>query len=165
MDLSYQIKNFIIYILIGNILGVIFDFFRASRKNKKIKVTTLMFQDIIYFILVTGIIIFTNIFILKNNIRFYFLLGFVTGIYIYITLFSNLVVKNFTILINLINNILSFTFLPIKIVIQNLIKIFKILYKISKNYCKKTKNMVSYIISKINKRGSRIKYERKRKNN
>ena len=163
MDLSYQLKSFIVYIIIGNVLGVIFDFFRASRKSKKIKIKTLMIQDIIYFILVTIIIIFTNIFILKHNIRFYYILGLIIGIFVYITLFSNIVIKNFTVVIDLARKLFSFIILPVNIFVQSVIKIFEILYKILKKCCKKIKNMISYIISVLNIRKRGIKYEKKRK--
>ena len=150
MEISYQLKYFIIYILVGNILGIIFDFFRAFRINKKTKKNYLLIQDIIYFLIVTVILIFTNIFILKDTIRFYFLLGLLIGIAIYVNMFSKIILKNWIMLFKLNSSIISFILLPINIFIQNFVKIYKFFYKIIQKCCKKIRNMITYIISMFN---------------
>ena len=52
MPFSSHIVEFLKFVLIGGIIGIIFDFFRAYRKNKKVSTFVVTLQDIIYFLII-----------------------------------------------------------------------------------------------------------------
>ena len=61
MYVSNQVVDFIEFVLIGVIIASIFDLFRGYRKIKHVSTVSVMIQDVIYFIIVTIIIIFSII--------------------------------------------------------------------------------------------------------
>ena len=61
-----QEQVFILFFIIGAIIGVIFDFFRVIRKTFKVPDYITFIQDILFFIL-SGIIIIYGIIILNNG--------------------------------------------------------------------------------------------------
>ena len=56
MPFSSHIVEFLKFVLIGGIIGIIFDFFRAYRKNKKVSTFVVTLQDIIYFLIILSFI-------------------------------------------------------------------------------------------------------------
>ena len=79
-----QSKEFIEFVALGILIALIFDFFRAYRKYKKVNYIGVIFQDIIFFLIVSLIIIFSIVYILDSNIRIYiFLAVIMRNTYIY----------------------------------------------------------------------------------
>lgn len=70
-----QSTEFIEFVFIGILIALVFDFFRAYRKYKKVNYIGVIFQDIIFFLIVSIIIIFSIIYILDSNIRIYIFLA------------------------------------------------------------------------------------------
>ena len=113
-----QGQIFIVFLIIGVFIGVIFDFFRATRKAFKTSDFLTNIQDII-FIGISGILIVNNLIIINNGeIRFYIILSFIIGLIIYFLTISKLVLKIFYIFIKLFKKILFFPFF-IKNVLKN----------------------------------------------
>lgn len=146
-----QLTNFIYFVMIGMILGIVFDVFRILRKSFKTSDLTTNIQDILFGI-ITGIILLSSIFLFNNGeLRLYIFLGICFGISIYLLLISQYFIKiNVTIIsfikkfiklltkpfIILLKFIKKFFFKPISFICINLKLLFN---KIFNNFKKTTK--------------------------
>lgn len=149
MYISEQLIEFSKFIMIGIILSVIFDFFRAYRRIKKVSFATVALQDILYFLIVTIILIFSIIFLLNTSIRVYIFLAIFVGIIIYITFLSKFFINMYIFIFKTIKNFLLFLILPCKLFAQIIIKIYNFFEKYTKKCCKMFSNMVLNIYSKL----------------
>lgn len=70
-----QEQIFILFFIIGIIISIIFDFFRAVRKNFKTSDITTLVEDVIFLIITSFLIIFSIIKINGGEVRFYLFLG------------------------------------------------------------------------------------------
>ena len=85
-----QIRGFLIFLVLGIIISIIYDIFRIFRKNIKTNYLIISIQDV-FFILISGFLFFKSLLVFcAGNIRFYIFLAFLIGILIYI-----LTIKNF----------------------------------------------------------------------
>lgn len=148
MFITSQLIDFINFIVIGITISVIFDFFRAYRKQKSVTITGVIIQDIIYFCIATIIVSVSIIVFLDCDIRLYVFIGIIIGIFIYISIFSKYIMKLYTFLINVCSAITDIFFMPIRLMMEVLKVICNILNKIVKKCCKKFFNMLSFICSK-----------------
>lgn len=137
MPFSSHLLDFFYFLLIGFMLGIIFDFFRAYRKIKKSSVFLVTVQDIIFFVIVTIIILLSIIFLLNTAIRFYIFLALAMGIYLYTKIFSRFIIKIIMKFYETIDKFFKIIFLPITLITQLLKKIYQFLKKILKKCCKK----------------------------
>ena len=88
-----QIISFVIYLLAGVVISVIFDLFRAIRKTIKTSDITTSIEDIIFWILVLALLIYI-IFILGNgSIRFFMIFALIIGCTLYFIIFSKYFLK------------------------------------------------------------------------
>jgi len=144
MELKAETINFFVYILLGIIIGIIFDFFRALRKVKKYNDKYIYIQDIIFFTLI-GILLATFlIYNLEIELRVYLFFAIFLGIIIYATTISNYIVIFFVRIIELSNKIVSFIFLPLFLYKDIFVTIFDFFNKKTKKYCIMFYNMISY---------------------
>ena len=75
-----QAYLFLIFVLDGFIIGLLFDFFRILRKTFKTSDIITYIQDILFWIL-TGLIVLYSIFVFNNGeMRIYIFLGILIGI-------------------------------------------------------------------------------------
>lgn len=150
-----QAYLFLIFMVNGIIIGILFDFFRILRKSFKTADLITYIEDILFWIL-TGIILLYSIFVFSNGeIRLFMFLAVILGTIIYMLIASKYVIKiNVTIItfvkkillvpINFIAKILrKIFFKPISFVIINI-------KKISTNLCKNTYNNLKNIKFKKN---------------
>ena len=144
-----QAYLFLIFIINGIVIGLLFDIFRILRKSFKTSDIITYVQDILFWIL-TGFILLYSIFAFSNGeIRFYMFLGVFLGCLIYMLLFS----KYF---ININVKVISIIIFPINMIIKLMKKIFfkpinfiTINIKKSKSSCqKKIKNVLKLQKSK-----------------
>lgn len=145
MYVSTQALDFVEFVLIGTIIGIIFDFFRGYRKVKQTNTTEVIIQDIVYFILATIIIIFSIINLLDSQIRLYIFIALLLGCTIYFSTISRYIIKLYILFFQMANEIISTIFLPLILGIQIFQKICKILKKIWKKCCKLFLYMISYV--------------------
>ncbi len=114
LSLSNQAYIFFISIIIGLIIGFLYDFFRLLRKVVNHKNTTVYIEDTIFWLLST----FISFYILlhKNNLefRFYLLLGIFLGLIFYFLCISYFV--------------MTLTIKLIKLILKPIAFILKILY-------------------------------------
>ena len=122
-----QVYIFLWSVLIGAIMGVIFDFFRAWRRNGNTRNIIVYVQDIIFWFIV-AIIIITSSFILNNGeLRGYMLIGYLLGALLYMLLLSTYIKGMFIIIMNLITKGIEFLLKPFKKMLEKIEKKDKIL--------------------------------------
>lgn len=136
-----QAQLFLIFIITGIMIGILFDFFRILRKSFKTNDLVTYFEDFIFWIL-TGFCILYTIFTFNNGeIRLYMFLAITIGIIVYMIIFSSYVIKINVYIIKLIKQIIE------KII--SIIKIpFKLIYTILRKLLLKP---VSFIIINVKK--------------
>jgi len=119
---------FLIFIINGIQIGILFDIFRILRKSFKTSDITTYIQDILFWVL-TGFILLYSIFTFSNGeIRFYMFLAVFLGCLLYMLMFSKYFIKiNVGIILTIkkvLGKILSILILPFKIILNFLRKIF-----------------------------------------
>ena len=136
-----QAYLFLIFIINGIIIGVLFDFFRILRKTIKTKDIITYFQDILFWLL-TGFIILYSTFTFNNGeIRIFMFIAILIGVIFYMTLVSSYVIKINVTIINFIKNIIQKIF-------NVLITPFRWLYKFVKRILYKPLSFVKELIIK-----------------
>ena len=112
---------FLIFVINGIIIGLVFDFFRILRISFKTKDFVTYIEDIIFWI-ITGIILLYSIFIFNNGqIRLFMFIGVGIGIISYILLVSKYVIKINVFIVNIIKKIIL---IPLNFIYKIIKKIF-----------------------------------------
>lgn len=120
-----QAYLFLIFIINGIIIGVLFDFFRILRKTIKTKDAITYIQDILFWIL-TGFIVLYSTFTFNNGeIRIFMFIAILIGVIFYMTLISSYVIKINVTIINFIKNIIQKIFNILITPTENFIKILQ----------------------------------------
>lgn len=88
-----QAYVFLTSVFVGGILAIIFDLFRLFRRKKNTKSYIVYIQDIIYWIIVTLVIIFSAFVTNDGELRGYMFIGYILGAIIYIVTFSQYILK------------------------------------------------------------------------
>lgn len=143
--ISNQAYLFLIFVINGFIIGLLFDFFRILRRSFKTTDIITYIEDFLFWIL-AGIILLYSIFIFNNGeIRLFLFLGVIFGIILYMLLLSKFIIKINVKIIKFITNIIQkiiniilipFKFLkklffkPISFIIINVRKLFTNIFKI-----------------------------------
>ena len=100
--ITNQAYLFLIFIINGVLIGLLFDFFRILRKSFKTKDMITYIQDIIFWIL-TGFIILYSTFTFNNGeIRIFMFVAILLGVVFYMMLISSYVIKVNVTIINFI---------------------------------------------------------------
>ena len=157
MELKEETITFFVFILLGIIIGIIFDFFRALRKTKKYNERYINIQDIVFFIII-GIVLATFlIYNLEDELRLYLFFALFLGIVIYSSTISTYIIKFLIRIIKLWRSIFNFIFLPIFMYKDIFMTIFYFFNKKTKKYCNKFYNMISYFCKSIKFKTHKIK--------
>lgn len=122
-----QIYVFIVFILNGVLIGLLFDCFRALRKSFKTPDMITYIEDIIFGIL-SGILILSSIMRFNDGeIRVYLFLGIILGLTLYLLIFSRIFIK---VSVSLITFFIKIINLIILIPVKFIYRLFrKILFK------------------------------------
>lgn len=132
-----QTNLFIIFILNGIFIGILFDFFRILRKSFKTSDIITYIQDILFWIL-AGISILYSIFRFNNGeIRLYIFIGILLGITFYTLIFSNFFININVTIIKYISNTIRSIIKILLIPFIKLLKILRIIFNIFSNFFKK----------------------------
>lgn len=124
--MNNQAFLFVIFVINGILIGILFDIFRVLRKSFKTSDIITYIEDIMFWI-GAGVLTLYFIFCYNNGeIRFFIFLGIILGISIYILTISKYFMKVSIIIISTIKNIIKIIIYPIKLLI-NIIK--KILFR------------------------------------
>ena len=150
-----QVYLFLIFIVNGILIGILFDFFRILRKSFKTKDIITYIEDLLFWIL-AGTSILYFIFVYNNGeIRLFMFLGIAIGLVLYMLIFSSLFIKINVSIITFLKNIfikiftiilIPFKFLkkmffkPISFIFINIRKNFTNIYNNFNKISKKHKN-------------------------
>lgn len=146
-----QLYSFAIFILVGFLIGLLFDMFRISRRTFKTSDIITYLEDILFWIL-TGLLILFSIFKFNNgDIRAYIILGIFIGLALYMLVFSKIVINTLVKIILVIKQIISFVSKIILYPIKLITKISKIVTKPIKKLLKNLTNNIKKI-PKISKK-------------
>ncbi len=119
-----QAYLFLIFIINGILIGLLFDFFRISRKVIDTSDLITYFEDILFWIL-TGVIVLYSIFVFNNGeLRLFMLLGILIGAVIYMLCISSYIIKINIKIINLLKKFFGIVIIPIQFIFKTLQKIF-----------------------------------------
>ena len=102
-----QTYVFLCSLFVGMILAVIFDFFRILRRKGNTPNYVVYIQDIIYWIIVTFIIIMSAFITNDGELRGYMFIGYILGAIIYIVTISRYILKSVNKLLDFIEKILN----------------------------------------------------------
>ena len=115
-----QAYLFMVFTVVGMIIGLLFDIFRILRKIVKTKDFVTYIEDIVFWIL-TGIIIIYSMYIFcDGELRFFMIVGIIIGTIIYLLSISEYIIKISLVIINIAKKSMI---IPLKIT-RNLVMIF-----------------------------------------
>lgn len=127
--ITNQAYIFLIFIVKGITIGLLFDIFRILRLSFKTKDIITYIEDILFWLL-TAFIILYSIFKFNNGeIRFFIFLALALGVLLYITAFSSSIVKLGVYVIKYIKKISKKFFNMLKMPFIFIYKLVKILIK------------------------------------
>ena len=139
--INTQLYLFLIFIINGFIIGLLFDFFRILRKAIKTSDFITYIEDSLFWIL-TGCIILYSIFVYNNGeIRLFMFVAIIIGILLYITLISKFILKFSLNIINFFKKIFSIIFAIFKIPFNICVKLIRKIFL----------NPISFVIINIRK--------------
>lgn len=119
-----QVYIFLIFILNGFLIGILFDSFRILRKSFKTPNFVTGIEDIAFWVL-TGLMLIYSIFkFTDGNLRIYIFLGVLLGYVLYLLIFSRIYINISVYIILFIKRIIHYlVILPITFVLRILHKI------------------------------------------
>ena len=110
-----QLYVFLLFILTGIIIGILFDVFRIFRRSFKTNDFFTYVQDLLFWIL-TGCILLFSIFNFNNGeLRSYIFLGIILGIILHLLILSKYFINIFVKIINVLKKIVGY---PIHIILN-----------------------------------------------
>lgn len=119
-----QAYLFLIFTINGIVIGLLFDFFRISRKVFNTNDAVTYIEDVLFWIL-AGAIVLYSIFVFNNGeLRLYMFLGIILGAFIYLLFISSYIIKINVKIINILKKILGFVIIPFSFIYKILHKIF-----------------------------------------
>ena len=113
-----QTYVFLISVLVGMLLAIIFDFFRLLRRKGDTPNYIVYIQDLLYWIIVTFIIIMSAFLTNDGELRGYMFVGYILGAVIYMVTISTYILKVFSKVLDFFESI-----------IKNIFKTFNKLFK------------------------------------
>lgn len=137
---SNQANLFIIFSLVGVVIGLLFDAFRILRKVYSTNDILTCIEDFIFWILTGIIIIYSMYRFCDGELRFFMILGIIFGNIIYLLTISRYIIKFFTNIFNIIKK----TIIYLITLIHNITRkvIFRPIFIICINFRKKISNLV-----------------------
>ena len=101
---------FVIFILNGFLIGILFDIFRILRKSFKTKDIVTYIEDILFWI-ITGVFLLYSVFNFNDGeIRLYMFIAILIGVLLYMLILSSYIVKINVKIITSVKNLLQKTF-------------------------------------------------------
>lgn len=111
-----QLYTFLIFILVGMVIGITYDIFRILRKSFRTIDFITYIQDFLFWI-ITGVILLYSIFTFNNGeLRSYIFIGILLGLILYMLSISKFFVEICTKIICSIKKVIKMTFSPKKFI-------------------------------------------------
>lgn len=121
---SNQAYLFFIFMINGIVIGLLFDFFRISRKVFNTNDIITYIEDILFWI-IAGATVLYSIFVFNNGeMRLFMFLAILLGAFIYMIFISSYIIKINIKIINVIKRILEIFSLPLKTIYKMIHKLF-----------------------------------------
>ena len=128
---------FVIFILNGFLIGILFDIFRILRKSFKTKDIVTYIEDILFWI-ITGIFLLYSVFRFNNGeIRLYMFIAILIGVLLYMLILSSYIIKINVKIITSVKNLFQ--------------KIFNVFFKPFKKLFDKIRLMITNVFKKNQK--------------
>ena len=125
-----QAYLFLIFILNGLLIGIVFDIFRILRRSFKTPNIITYIEDALFWIISVSIILY-SLFVFNNGeIRGFIFIGLLFGIALYMLFISKTIIKIFVKIVTFIKNIIYTIFKIIAFPIKKVGKILSITIKI-----------------------------------
>lgn len=121
-----QTYLFIVFILNGFLIGILFDIFRILRKSFKTSDFVTSIEDIIFWILSAFIVLYSVFKFNNGRLRAFIFVGIAFGVLIYILAFSKIFIKINLYIINFVKKIFHYLVIVPTLFI---FKILKIIFK------------------------------------
>ena len=139
MNIQTQSFTFIIFILVGILIGIVFDIFRIIRRSFKTPDFITYIEDILFWIISGALLLFCIFTFNNGELRLYLFVSIILGNLLYLFTLSKYFIKISTYLINILKKILYYPYSIIKKIIK---KIYNPLVKFLRNVkINLTKNM------------------------
>ena len=124
-----QVIIFIMLVLLGNLIGILFDFYRVIQKAYSLKKRGTNLGDAVFCILVTMITYLFLLIYLWGEVRVYVFIAMIIGFLIYLKIFSArmyyIIFKVHSIITKVLRYILNIIMIPLKILISGLLFPFR----------------------------------------
>ncbi len=152
--ITNQTNLFLIFIVNGMLIGLLFDFFRILRKTFKTNDIITYIEDILFWILTGGIILYSIFTFNNGEIRLFLFIGILLGCIFYMLTLSSYIIKTNTAIINflkkIIGKILNVILFPIKCILKIIKRIlFKPISFLTINIRKNSTNLLKNIYNSI----------------
>lgn len=120
-----QAYLFLVFVLNGFLIGILFDIFRILRKSFKTKDIITYTQDILFWLISGGITLYTIFKFNNGELRGFIFIGIGIGSLIYLLLFSKIFIKINLYIINFLKKLFNFIFIiPIQFIYKIIKKLF-----------------------------------------
>lgn len=120
-----QVIIFIMLVLLGNLIGILFDFYRVIQKAYSLRKRGTNLGDAVFWILVTIITYLFLLIYLWGEVRVYVFIAMVIGFLIYLKLFSarmyHIIFKLHSIISKVLRYILKILMIPLRVLISGLL--------------------------------------------
>ena len=107
MGLANEVIAFVYFLISGILSGIIFDLFRCKRKNFKTSNILVCFEDVMFWVIIGGIALYTSHIVCNGVVRAFMLISMLLGSIIYFLTFSKICYKVFEILCRYIKRLLE----------------------------------------------------------
>ncbi len=148
-----QLQLFIIFLINGFIIGILFDSFRILRKTFKHKDYIIYIHDILFWIITAFLILYTTAIFNDGQLRLYMIIGVILGFGVYLyTLskyFININVNIILFIKKLIKKTMKILLIPIKYIMT---RIKKIIFK-----------PITFLVINIKKLSKKYKFDKNKK--
>ncbi len=121
---SNQAYLFLVFIINGIIIGLLFDFFRIARKVVQTNDIVTYLEDILFWIL-AGCSMLYSIFTFNNGeLRLFMFIGVLLGAFIYMLWISSYFIKINVKIINMVKKVIGFFMIPFLWIYRIIQKVF-----------------------------------------
>lgn len=126
----YQLYIFLATFYGGVVIGFMYDIYKIYRNILKPSKFVALIQDLLFWIVISGVAVYVLVYSNDGQLRGYSLLGFIMGALIYNLLLSRIVVKTISMILKTIKNIIDYIYDKIRAVVIKFIKL--LMYPIKK---------------------------------
>ncbi|WP_432404963.1 spore cortex biosynthesis protein YabQ [Wukongibacter sp. M2B1] len=118
----YQLYIFLATFYGGVVIGFMYDIYKIYRAILKPNRFIAIIQDILFWIVISGVAVYVLVYSNDGQLRGYSLLGFMVGALIYNLLLSRIVVKAITIVLKTIKEAMYYTYNKMRVTFTRYIK-------------------------------------------